>query len=288
MKIIGIVANLAKPDALDQAEKIAGMVQGGGGTVINEKALGEAMGSAYPVFSLEKTPDEIEALIVLGGDGTMIRTFRKMDRKEVPLLGINLGGLGFLTEVRLDRSEEAILDLLVDNLQVQKRNTLEAHCLRDGNHLEKFPALNEIVIGKGGLARVIHMEAYVDNEYLTSYMADGIIIATPTGSTAYSLSALGPIICPDSNVFLINPICPHTLTNRPIILEANRSVKIKMLNAPEGTTLTVDGQLGLALLEGDEITVTKGDKELFLLTLPGMSFYRILRRKLKWGGRIHY
>jgi len=218
----------------------------------------------------------------------MIRTFRRLSREEIPLLGINLGGLGFLTEVRLDRAGEALADLLGDKLQIQERNTLEGFCLRDGIEKEFFTALNDVVIGKGGLARVIQMEAFVDDKYLTSYMADGIIMATPTGSTAYSLSAQGPIISPETDVFLLNPICPHTLTNRPIIIDGKRSIRIKMLTIPEGTCLTVDGQIGLPLKEGDEVIVRKGSNKLHLLTAPGMNFYSILRSKLNWGGRTHY
>jgi NAD+ kinase len=288
VKVVGIVANLDKRVALEQAERIADIIRDEGGDVFYEQDLAESLGSDCPAFSLEEISSKIEAVVVLGGDGTMIRTFRRMERKEVPLLGINLGGLGFLTEVRLDRAGEALADLLGDNLQVQKRNTLEGCCRRDGIDQEFFPALNDIVIGKGGLARVIQMEAFVDDKYLTAYMADGIIMATPTGSTAYSLSAQGPIISPETDVFLLNPICPHTLTNRPIIIDGTRSIRIKMLTTPEGTCLTVDGQFGMPLKQGDEVIVRKGSKQLHLMTAPGMSFYGILRSKLNWGGRTHY
>ena len=288
MKVVGIVANLDKRNAVDQAERVAEMIREGGGSVLYEDGLADLLSSSFPRFSLEEISCEIEAIVVLGGDGTMIRTFRRLARKEIPLLGINLGGLGFLTEVRLDRAGDALSDLIGDKLQLQKRNTLEGFCRRDGKDKEFFSALNDVVIGKGGLARVIQMEAFVDDQYLTSYMADGIIIATPTGSTAYSLSAQGPIISPETDVFLLNPICPHTLTNRPIIIAGKRSVRIKMITAPEGTCLTVDGQIGLPLKEGDEVIVRKGSNELHLLTAPGMSFYGILRSKLNWGGRTHY
>ncbi len=288
MKVVGIVANLDKRNAVDQAERIAEIIKGGGGSVLYEDGLADLLNSSCPRFSLEEIGRGIEAVVVLGGDGTMIRTFRRLERKEIPLLGINLGGLGFLTEVRLDRAGEALADLLGDKLQIQQRNTLEGFCLRDGIEKEFFTALNDAVIGKGGLARVIQMEAFVDDKYLTSYMADGIIMATPTGSTAYSLSAQGPIISPETDVFLLNPICPHTLTNRPIIIDGKRSIRIKMLTSPEGTCLTVDGQIGLPLEEGDEVIVRKGSNELHLLTAPGMNFYGILRSKLNWGGRTHY
>ena len=288
MKVVGIVANLDKLDAVEEAERIAELIREEGGDVFYEHGLAESLGSDCPVFSLEKIRREIEAVVVLGGDGTMIRTFRRLSREEIPLLGINLGGLGFLTEVKLDRAGEALADLLGDKLQIQERNTLEGFCLRDGIEKEFFTALNDVVIGKGGLARVIQMEAFVDDKYLTSYMADGIIMATPTGSTAYSLSAQGPIISPETDVFLLNPICPHTLTNRPIIIDGKRSVRIKMLTTPEGTCLTVDGQIGLPLKEGDEVIVRKGSNKLHLLTAPGMNFYSILRSKLNWGGRTNY
>ena len=288
MKVVGIVANLDKRNAVDQAERVAEMIREEGGSVFYEDGLADALSGDCPVFSLEKISREIEAVVVLGGDGTMIRTFRRLARKEIPLLGINLGGLGFLTEVRLDRAGEALSDLIGDKLQVQKRNTLEGFYRRDGIDKEFFTALNDVVIGKGGLARVIQMEAFVDDKYLTSYMADGIIMATPTGSTAYSLSAQGPIISPETDVFLLNPICPHTLTNRPIIIDGKRSIRIRMITTPEGTCLTVDGQIGLPLKEGDEVIVRKGRNELHLLTAPGMSFYGILRSKLNWGGRTHY
>lgn len=288
MKVVGIVANLDKLDAVDEAERIAEIIREEGGSVFYEHGLAGVLGCDCQIFSLEEISREIEAVVVLGGDGTMIRTFRRLARKEIPLLGINLGGLGFLTEVRLDRAGEALSDLIGDKLQVQKRNTLEGFRRREGIDKEYFAALNDVVIGKGGLARVIQMEAFVDDKYLTSYMADGIIISTPTGSTAYSLSAQGPIISPETDVFLLNPICPHTLTNRPIILDGKRSIRIKMLTTPEGTSLTVDGQIGLPLREGDEVIVGKGSSELHLLTAPGLSFYGILRSKLNWGGRTHY
>lgn len=288
MKNIGIVANLEKPNALRQSEKIAGFIRERGGSVYFENELAAALHHRKAAFSLDSVDRAIDGLVVLGGDGTMIRTFRELDRKEVPLLGINLGGLGFLTEVRLDDADQALDDLLRDTLTVQKRNTLDGCCRRNGKDTKPFTALNDIVIGKGGLARVIQMEAFVDDDYLTAYLADGIIIATPTGSTAYSLSAHGPIICPETDALLLNPICPHTLTNRPIILDGSRVIRVTLITAPDGTSLTIDGQVGFRLRSGDEVIVRKGTKQLHLLTTPGTSYYGILRKKLNWGGSSHY
>ncbi len=288
MKTIGIVANLKKKNALCQAEKIARHIRERGGEAFFEKDLAAALPPGGASFSLASMPEDLDALIVLGGDGTLIRTFRQLNRGEIPLLGINLGGLGFLTEVRLDAAGQAVDKLLEDKLLVEKRNTLDGLCRRNDADLESFTALNDIVIGKGGLARVIHMEAFVESEYLTAYMADGIIIATPTGSTAYSLSAQGPILSPETDAFLLNPICPHTLTNRPIIIGGGKEIRIKLVSSPPGTTLTVDGQVGISLQDGDEVFIRRGKKRLHLLTAPGSSYYAILRSKLHWGGRSHY
>ncbi|MEA1928467.1 MAG: NAD(+)/NADH kinase [Candidatus Auribacterota bacterium] len=288
MKTIGIVANLEKPNAISRATQVAEIIRGEGGSVYYEEALAALLGVDHPVFTLENIGSSIEALVVLGGDGTIIRTFRGLSRKETPLLGINLGGLGFLTEVRLDRLKEALVDLIGGRLRIKKRSTLDGYWREGGGEDNTFTALNDVVIGKGGLARVLQMEASVNDEYLTSYMADGLIIATPTGSTAYSLSAQGPIISPETDAFLLNPICPHTLTNRPIILGGDRTLRIKMLAIPDGTFVTIDGQMGFSLKEEDEIIVRKGRQHLHLLTAPGISFYGILRSKLNWGGRTHY
>ncbi len=288
MKKIGIVANLVKENALDRAGEIARRLEEGGAEVVFEHGLAAALDRGTAAFRLETAGKGIDALVVLGGDGTLIRTFRHLDRKEIPLLGINLGGLGFLTEVPLDELGRALDNLLRDRLRVEERMTLDGVCLREGREVEKFTALNEIVIGKGGLARVIKMETFLDEEYLTAYMADGIIIATPTGSTAYSLSAQGPIVSPEAEVILLNPICPHTLTNRPIIIGSRREIRIALQTAPPETGLTVDGQTGFGLKPGDEIVAGKGLDSLHLLTDPVADYYSILRSKLNWGGRSHY
>ncbi len=288
MKKIGIVANLKKDNALARVREIARRLEEGGAGVVFEDGLAAALDRENAAFHLETAGEGIDALVVLGGDGTLIRTFRDLKRKEIPLLGINLGGLGFLTEVPIEELGRALENLLRDRLRIEERMTLDGVCRREGGEVEKFTALNDIVIGKGGLARVIKMEAFLAEEYLTAYMADGIIIATPTGSTAYSLSAQGPIVSPEAEVFLLNPICPHTLTNRPIIVGAGRKIRIVLQTAPPETGLTIDGQAGFGLMPGDEIVAGKGRDTLHLLTDPAANYYSILRSKLNWGGRSHY
>ncbi len=288
MKKIGIVANLEKETALGVAGEIARQLEEAGAGAVFEAELATARAKNDPAFQLEEAGEEISALIVLGGDGTLIRTYRHLGRKEIPLLGFNLGGLGFLTEFRVDDLARALDDLLHDRLPVEKRMTLDGIRIREGKAGDGFSALNEIVIGKGGTARVVKMETFLNDEYLTSYMADGIIIATPTGSTGYSLSAQGPIVSPETGVMLLNPICPHTLTNRPIIIGGGRTVRTILKSAPEGTSLTVDGQIGWPLQVGDEVAVRTGARNLYLVTNPANNYYSILRKKLNWGGRAHY
>ncbi len=288
MKTIGIVANLEKENALGVAGEIARRLEEAGSAAVFERELAAALGIRDRVFELERAGEGISALVVLGGDGTMIRSFRRLGRKEIPLLGINLGGLGFLTEFRVEDIGRALEGLLRDRLLTENRMTLKGACLRSGREVFNFTALNEVVVGKGGAARVIKMEAYLNDDYLTAYMADGIIVATPTGSTGYSLSAQGPIVSPETGVILINPICPHTLTNRPIIIGGGKTIRVILKTAPEGTRLTVDGQIGFPLEAEDEVAVRSGRDRLHLLTDPAANYYSILRSKLNWGGRSHY
>jgi NAD+ kinase len=288
MKKIGIVANLEKETALGRAGEIARWLEEAGAEAVFENTLAAALGREDSAFELEAAGEGIAALVVLGGDGTLIRTFRHLGRKDIPLLGINLGGLGFLTEFRVEDLNRALDGLLHDRLGLEERMTLDGACLRSGREVEKFTALNEIVVGRGGTARVIKMEAFLDGDYLTAYMADGIIIATPTGSTGYSLSALGPIVSPETGVILLNPICPHTLTNRPIIVGGGKAIRVVLKSAPDGTSLTADGQVGFPLRPGDEVVVRAGRERLHLLTDPTANYYSILRSKLNWGGRSHY
>jgi len=288
MKNIGIVANLNKKQAKARAKKIAASLRKKGLRVVFEKSLADSLEEGGGGFTLEKAPGNLEALIVLGGDGTLMSTFRGLGRRNIPLLGINLGGLGFLTEFRLSDVPKVLRDLSRGDLRAEKRMTLDCAVLRKNEVLETFTAVNDIVVGKGGLARVIQMEALVDGEYLTSYMADGIIAATPTGSTAYSLSAQGPIVSPQTDTILLNPICPHTLTNRPIILSGKKRIEVRLISAPDDTALTVDGQIGLPLRRGDVIRLSRGKKFLRLFTRADYTYFHILRSKLHWGGRSHY
>ena len=286
MKKIGIVANLEKPNAGRRAEEISRALSQLGAEVYLEANLAVELSSRRNLFDLDKpAPAKLEALVVLGGDGTIIHTFHHLKSKNLPLLGVNLGGLGFLTEVRLDDLPAVMEAMVKDKLKVEERKTIHCLCLRSGRQIGDFTAINEVAVGRGGLARVIQMEAYLNDQYLTAYMSDGLIVSTPTGSTGYSLSAHGPIVDPGTQALLINPICPHTLTNRPIIISDDSRVSIRLGQTPRKTMLTIDGQVGLPLRSGDRVDVTGGEISLKLLTDPAISYYHILRSKLNWGGK---
>jgi NAD+ kinase len=287
MKNIGIVANVSKSEAVAQSQRIARYLSRLGAKVFFERELARSLRRADS-FDVASPPAALKAIVVLGGDGTLIRTFRCLQEKNLPLLGINLGGLGFLTELTLAEAAKALKLLVDDGLATERRTTLDCCLRRGGKVLGAYAALNDVVIGKGGLARVIHLEMFLDREYLTGYIADGLIIATPTGSTAYSLSAQGPIVSPETAALLITPICPHTLTNRPIIVSDERRAMIRLIKGPADTTLTIDGQVGVPLVAGDEVEVGRGVRSLILLTPPRSSYFHILRSKLHWGGRTHY
>ena len=288
MKTIGIVANIDKQSTLYEARRVAQLIKKASGTVFWEKELAATLKRPGGVFELERPGRDLEALIVLGGDGTLISVFRRLGDKRLPVLGVNLGGLGFLTEFTLSGVPSAVEDLLQGRLKVDPRATLDCRLVGSNRSPRSLIAVNEVVIGKGGLARVIRVEARIDGRYLTTYTADGVILATPTGSTAYSMSALGPIVSPRVGCFLINPICPHALTNRPLIIADDRVVEFHLISAPPDTFVTVDGQAGLGLRSGDVVRVKKSRDRLRLFSSPRFSYYEILRRKLKWGGSSHY
>lgn len=286
MRKYGIIANLEKRESLRQALRIARWLEKNGAGVDFEESLARKLGRTG--FSWSSLPADLRALLVLGGDGTMISTFHHLGRRDLPLLGINLGGLGFLTTFPLENLLAFLRQLLADQLGEVSIATLRCSVIRRGRTIKRFDVINEVVIGKGGLARVIQLDTRVDGEYLTSYLADGLILATPCGSTAYSLSAFGPIIGPQTRALLITPICPHTLTNRPIILSARQVIEVNLISNDPDTHLTIDGQLGIPLEAGDLIRVTGSPRKLRLITPANFSYYRILRSKLNWGGSSHY
>jgi NAD+ kinase len=222
--------------------------------------------------------------LVLGGDGTLLYAARRVGLRGTPILGINLGSLGFLTAHPVSGAVEAVEAFLAGRLVPDVRPMLEAELWRNGSRLARQPVLNDAVLAKGALARIMDMRLRVGDQDAGPMKADGLIVATPTGSTAYALSAGGPIMHPSLEAFVIAPICPHTLTLRPSVVPARWPISITLMDA-EDAHLTLDGQVGHRVLPGDEVRLYQADSRITLLQQPGLDFFALLQQKLHWGDR---
>ncbi len=241
--------------------------------------------SAQRTVSREELPSQVDLLIVLGGDGTLLAAARSLGEHTVPILPVNLGGLGFLTSVTLAELYPILEQVLEGKNRISERVLLEAEVLRGGKPVERYRALNDAVLNKGALARMIDLDLHIDGQFVSSYKADGLIISTPTGSTAYSLAAGGPIIYPVVEAFVITPICSHTLTNRPLVIPDAAHIEVDFRAGDESVYLTLDGQVGVELKRGDRVGVHKASNKLRLVRPARKTYFEILRNKLKWGER---
>jgi NAD+ kinase len=238
-----------------------------------------------PEVPREELPAKTDMIILLGGDGTLLAAARMMGDSTVPILPVNLGGLGFLTSVTLEELYSVLEEVLAGNHRISERVLLEAQVLRGGQVIEQQRALNDAVLNKAALARIIDLELLIDGGYVCSYKADGLIVSTPTGSTAYSLAAGGPIVYPVLDAFVITPICPHSLTNRPLVVPDTMRIEIDFHCGDESIFLTLDGQVGIELKEGDRVAIRKAPTKLRVVRPVKKTYFQILRNKLKWGGR---
>ena len=224
-------------------------------------------------------------IIVLGGDGTLLSVARLVGDHEVPILGVNLGGLGFLTEITLEELYRVLERVMQGDFATDERVVLNAAVIRRGERMAEFIVLNDAVINKGALARIIDLETTINGEYLTTFKSDGLIISTPTGSTAYNLSAGGPIVYPSLHCIIITPICPHTLTNRPIVIPDDVEIRAMLKTKQQEVILTLDGQQGFTLEFEDVVEVRKAEGRILLIKSPYRHYFELLREKLKWGER---
>jgi len=224
--------------------------------------------------------DKSDLIISLGGDGTILRNARLIGKREVPILGVNLGGLGFLTTSSLEQANKHIDDYFLNTLEVEKRTVLEVKIEGEQN-VHYF--LNDLVVDKAGFSRLIKITTHIDQKLLNSYMADGLIISTPTGSTAYSLANGGPIVVPLTNAFILNPICPHTLSNRPIVVSDHAGITLNIESEIGEFNVFGDGQMIGTFKQGTEVSLRKADYQVHLVQVPEQEFYTILREKLGWG-----
>jgi len=233
----------------------------------------------------ESVPDGTDLIIVLGGDGTLLSAARAIHSREVPLFPVNLGGLGFLTAITIDEIFPELERAFRGEHRIGKRKLLEADLIRGEQKIGHYEALNDVVVTKADIARIIDLDAHVDQMFVCRYKADGLIVATPTGSTAYSLSAGGPIIFPSVSAICLTPICPHMLTNRPVIVPETSTIRITSQAEDHEAFLTIDGQIGEPLNKGDQIVCRSSTYSLMLVRPPKMMFFDVLREKLKWGER---
>lgn len=282
-RIVGLVVKRNGAEAEELARVIAARLAGRGVEVLVEPAFTGAVGArAVEKPAMVATADLV---IVLGGDGTLLSVARLVGERELRVLGVNLGGLGFLTEVSTSEALAAIDRVFAGTFQLDRRSTLAVRVRRRGALVAASQVLNDAVINKSALARIIDLRTSVDGEYLCVYKADGLIVATPTGSTAYSLSAGGPVVSPGVGVILLSPICPHTLTQRPLVVPDSALVAVELSAPDQDVVLTLDGQEGIPLADGDVIEIAKSPHVVALVRTGGRGFHSVLREKLHWGER---
>ena len=234
-------------------------------------------------YEKREISQQADLLIVLGGDGTLLSVARAAHPHNIPILAVNLGSLGFLAEISIDELYPTLENILAGKFEIENRMLLNACIWRNGEKVEDHNVLNDVVINKGAVARVINLQVLVNGQYMTSYRADGLIIATPTGSTAYSLSAGGPIIHPSMHTLVLSPICPFTLTNRSILIPDQSIIQVKLAAEYDDVRVTLDGQEGYDMRAGDILEIKKTKTSFQLIRGPNKNYYQILRDKLHWG-----
>lgn len=285
MTRIGVVAKPDAPQAVEVLHRLVSwLVAHGLAVTLEKETAGLVPAAAVPAVRKSDLPGLVDLLVVLGGDGTLLSTARAVGGLGVPILGVNLGDLGFLTATTLDEMLPALNEFLAGRMTVEERMMLTARVVRRGEVVSEHIGLNDVVITKSAMSRIINLRVAVEGEYATAYRADGLIVSTPTGSTAYSLSAGGPILFPTMDAVVLTPIASHTLTNRPIVLPGSKRIEVTLLTDQE-VMATVDGQVGVPLLEQDTVEIRQAGARIQLVRFPQRDFFSVLRSKLKWGER---
>jgi NAD+ kinase len=284
IQTIGIALKTDQPRLGSVVRDIAKWLQDRGVELLIGPDASKVSGlSGMPLIELA---DKVDLMVVLGGDGTLLAVARAIGERAVPVLGVNLGTLGYLAEISLDELFPTLEGVLAGRLQIEARMRLDVHAERDGREIGRYLALNDAVIARTALSRMIDLKTWADDAEVTTYHADGLIAATPTGSSAYSLSAGGPLLLPGISAIVLTPICPHTLTQRPIVLPKRCQVVIEVLDMRGGEVhLTVDGQVGCQLQEGDRINVSASNRPLQMLVSADRNRFEVMRNKLRWGAR---
>ncbi|MDA8345848.1 MAG: NAD(+)/NADH kinase [Thermaerobacter sp.] len=278
---IGLLPNLEKPEALRRAAEVARLLQRLGRTAWFEPDAAALLGLDVRPQPLESWAGRVEVSVVLGGDGTLLQAAKRLAPLGIAIVGINLGHLGFLTELEPEEVEADLPGLLTGTRVLDQRNMLRAEILRDGMVVQRFLALNDVVVSKGPFSRLIRVEVGLRGRPAFIWPADGIVLSTPTGSTAYALSAGGPVLSPDVRALSITPICPHSFYARTVAVDPAEEVRVRIVTPPTDAFVTVDGQHGAQLVPGDVVVTRLATEQTVLWRRPGWNFYDVLRRKLQ-------
>jgi NAD+ kinase len=280
---IGIISRPRRSNLTEVVPPLLSWLEDRGIHVAYDQETASSLPEPSEGRSREQVAAASDLLLVLGGDGTLLAAARVAAPRSIPILPINMGSLGFLTSFMLEELFPALEDILAGRLTISERVMLHAELQRGEKILDKQTVLNEVVINKGALARMIELELSIDRDFVCRYRADGLIVASPTGSTAYSLSAGGPIVHPSVESFIITPICPHTLSDRPVVVGDTSIIEVKLSAGTESVFLTLDGQKGIPLQATDRVRISRAHQRLKLIQTPNKSYFEILRNKLKWG-----
>jgi len=288
IKTVGVVVKPNHEEAWTTACELSDWLRARGVALVGEQPYASkfeqgADACDIEIAHAEDIASKADLIVALGGDGTMISTARLIGDHEPLVLGINYGSLGYLTEFRIEEMFTALDAVLAGEYSVDRRVMLTAEHCRDREVLATGRVLNDVVINKAALARIIEIEVNTDGQFVNAFRADGLIVSTPTGSTAYNLSAGGPIIYPSMNAVVVTPICPFTLTNRPIVIPDTSEIELRLLNENEGVVLTLDGQIGYSMTSGDHVKIRKSRTTFNLVEPPNRNYFDVLRNKLKWG-----
>lgn len=282
---VGVVARRDRSEACEVVQALVRWLRGHGCLVVVDRGTADLVDDRVTRVDAAELPACVDLLVVLGGDGTLLSVARAVGGRGVPILGVNLGGLGFLTGTTREALVPMLEAVLRGDYTAEERMMLAATLVRDGDARADYRALNDVVVAKGALGRLIDLEVWVDGQMMTAYRADGLIVATPTGSTAYNLSAGGPILFPTMDAVVLTPICSHALTNRPIVLPAAARLEVRLLTDNPDVVLSLDGQPGVAVTAKDVVRVRRADDRIRLVRDPQKSYFQVLRTKLKWGER---
>ena len=285
IKRVGIISKPKKTEIREIVPPLCAWLRERDVEVFIDKETGSIVESPGRSLSRNEMPGQVDLLVVLGGDGTLLATARALSRKPVPILPVNLGGLGFLTVITRDELYPTLELVLAGKAQIERRVQIEGELVRTDEVISSFLALNDVVLNKGAIARILDFDVLVDGHFISTYKSDGLIVSTPTGSTAYSLAAGGPIVAPSVEAFIVTPICAHTLTHRPLVLPDTAQIEVVVKSPREAAYLTVDGQVGIAAHSEDIVRLRKAASCVEIVQPPTKDYFEILRQKLKWGER---